>query len=180
MKEVADIKDKNDFKDALSEFKKCYLQPHVLNYLIFAHQEMNKSKLIPSYNDTNGKLDSDSGVPERSVLETNDAPNKKRQSDISEGGDAVFEADNFEIKKHYLLQESTPGRLPTIENNSPKDSFNQAKKQEIINNEMSVNSPSVPRFESEKNTGEVERFNLVKFSKETPPFENVAKNLFLK
>uniref|UniRef100_A0A0N5BWI9 C2H2-type domain-containing protein n=1 Tax=Strongyloides papillosus TaxID=174720 RepID=A0A0N5BWI9_STREA len=171
----------DDFKSDLSEFKKSYLQPYILDGLIKDNhnQGMNESEVISSYNDTNEELDYESDVPEENMLERSSVSFKKRKRDFSNsvGSDAVFSKEiASKSRKTIYSEEPTSSGLPIIKDNFLKDSFNQAKKTK--NNDVSVENPSVPRLGNKENAGQaVENSKLVKFKKEVPLFETVARNL---
>uniref|UniRef100_A0A0N5BK71 C2H2-type domain-containing protein n=1 Tax=Strongyloides papillosus TaxID=174720 RepID=A0A0N5BK71_STREA len=169
-----------DFKDALSEFKRSYLQIHVLNDLISTNQGMNESEIIPPHNDTIEELDDDSDVPEECMVEQNNISGKKRKRDDSnsdgEGSDVIFLKEiPLKSKKNSISEESTSSGASVVIENSPRYPSNEAVNTK--NNEVSLERPNVPRPVNKQNNEEaMESGKIEKFKKEIPPLEAVTRN----
>uniref|UniRef100_A0A0K0EUG0 C2H2-type domain-containing protein n=1 Tax=Strongyloides venezuelensis TaxID=75913 RepID=A0A0K0EUG0_STRVS len=186
-----------DFKDALAEFKRSYLQPHVLNDLISPNQGMNESEIISSHNDTTiEESGNDSDIPEECMVEQNNISGKKRKRDDSnsdgEGSDVIFLKEiPLKSKKNSISEELTSSGSSIAIENPPRCSSNETVNRK--NNEVLLESPNVPKSVNRQNIEvslessnaskfvnkreeTMESSKIEKFKKEIPPLKAVARN----
>lgn len=166
----------DDFKKDLFKFKKNYLKPYVLRDLNTDNQRINESEIISSYNgnflDTRKKSSGNSDIPGRSVLNINDVFNKKRKHKDSNDNDVIFlKEKKLKSVKNISSDEPTCSRLSAIKDNSSTNRLN-----DIINDELPVESPGVSKTVNKENT--VEEVEINKITKEILPFDTVSRNFF--